>query len=310
MTLSQDTIVAVATPPGRGGVGIVRASGPAVPVLALQLLGSMPPPRSARFTSFTDSDGSVLDRGIAIYFPAPASFTGEDVLELQAHGSPVVLDLLLRRMLALGARLARPGEFSERAFHNDKLDLVQAEAVADLIAASTERAVRSAMRSLQGEFSQRIQGLVDVLADLRVYVEAAIDFVDEDIEFLRQGQIGERLRGLLDDLASIRRTARQGCLLQEGLTVVIAGKPNAGKSSLLNCLAGRDAAIVTEIAGTTRDVLREYIQIDGLPLHVVDTAGLRESTDAIEREGIRRAREAIAQADHILVMQDDREPVG
>jgi tRNA modification GTPase len=307
---SEDTIVAVATPPGRGGVGIVRASGPAVPAFAAALLGALPPPRQAKFSRFRDGDGSVLDSGIALYFPAPASLTGEDVLELQAHGSPVVLDLLLRRLLGLGARLARPGEFSERAFLNDKLDLIQAEAVADLIAASTERAARSAQRSLQGEFSRRIHGLVDALAELRAYVEVTIDFVDEDIDFLEHGQIGDRLQNLLAELDGIRRTARQGCLLQEGLTLVIAGKPNAGKSSLLNCLAGRDAAIVTEIAGTTRDLLREYIQLDGLPLHVVDTAGLRESGDLIEREGIRRAREAIAQADHILLMEDDREPLG
>jgi len=306
--VSQDTIVAVATPPGRGGVGIVRVSGPAVPDLTLVLLGSMPPARQARFASFRDADGSLLDRGIAIHFPAPASLTGEDVLELQAHGSPVVLDLLLRRVLALGARLARPGEFSERAFLNGKLDLAQAEAVADLIAASTERAARSALRSLQGEFSRRVQALVDALTELRAYVEAAIDFVDEDIEFLAQGRIEQRLQQLLALLEGIRRTARQGCLLQEGLTLVIAGKPNAGKSSLLNCLAGRDAAIVTEIAGTTRDLLREFIQIDGLPLHVVDTAGLRESDDVIEREGVRRARAALAHADHILWLQDDREP--
>lgn len=307
MPPDQDTIVAVATPPGRGGVGIVRASGPAVPDLAAALLGALPAPRQAKFSAFRDTDGSVLDTGIALYFPAPASFTGEHVLELQAHGSPVVLDLLLRRLLSLGARLARPGEFSERAFLNDKLDLVQAEAVADLIAASTERAARSAQRSLQGEFSRLIHGLVDALADLRAYVEVTIDFVDEDIDFLEHGQIEQRLCRLLEDLDTIRRSARQGFLLREGLTLVIAGKPNAGKSSLLNWLAGRDAAIVTDIAGTTRDLLRESIQIDGLPLHVVDTAGLRETGDLIEQEGVRRAREAIAQADHILLVQDDRE---
>lgn len=307
MNSTSDTIAAVATPSGRGGVGVIRISGDKVPVVARSILGRLPEPRKACFQAFLDASGAILDSGIALYFPAPASFTGEDVLELQAHGSPVVLDMLLRCLLALGVRLARPGEFSERAFLNDKLDLAQAEAVADLISASTERAARSAQRSLQGEFSRQIDRMVEALVELRQYVEAAIDFVDEDIDFLAEGAIQQKLKALAERLESIQATARQGRLLRDGLTLVIVGKPNVGKSSLLNHLAGRDAAIVTEIAGTTRDLLREYIQIDGLPLHVVDTAGLRDSDDPVEREGMRRAREALAQADGILLMLDDRE---
>jgi tRNA modification GTPase len=305
---SLDTIAAIATPPGRGGVGILRISGDAVPAVMMAVLGRAPPPRHAHFGPFFDADGGVLDAGLALYFPAPRSFTGEDVLELHAHGSPVLLDLLLRRVLGLGARLARPGEFSERAFLNDKLDLAQAEAIADLIASTTAEAARSAARSLQGEFSRRIHGLVDALIELRLYIEASIDFTDEDIDLLSEGHIAERLHGLLETLAAVRRAARQGRLLRDGMTVVIAGRPNAGKSSLLNRLAGREAAIVTEIAGTTRDTLREYLQIDGLPLHVVDTAGLRDSEDIVEREGIRRARHEIEKADRVLLMIDARCP--
>jgi tRNA modification GTPase len=241
-----------------------------------------------------------------LYFPAPRSFTGEDVLELQGHGSPVALDLLLQRLLKLGVRLARPGEFSERAFLNDKIDLAQAEAIADLIDSSTAQAARSAQRSLQGEFSRLIDALVEELIQLRLYVEAAIDFVDEDIDFLAEGDIQHKLNDLTARLEQIQHSAKQGQVLRDGLTVVIAGKPNAGKSSLLNQLAGREAAIVTDIAGTTRDLLREYIQIDGMPLHIIDTAGLREGADVVEREGIRRAREAIAKADLVLLMIDDR----
>ncbi len=305
----QDSIVAIATPCGRGGVGVIRVSGGRVAAVIAALLGKPLQARRAHFLPFLDADGSVLDSGLALYFPAPHSFTGEDVLELQGHGSPLVLDLLLRRILSLGGvRLARPGEFSERAFLNDKIDLAQAEAIADLIDSGTEQAARSAQRSLQGEFSRLIDTLVEELIQLRLYVEAAIDFVDEDIDFLGEGAIQEKLAGLLRRLEHIQRTAKQGCVLRDGLTVVIAGRPNAGKSSLLNSMAGREAAIVTEIAGTTRDLLREYVQIDGMPLHIVDTAGLREGADLVEREGIRRAREAIAKADLVLLMIDDRWP--
>lgn len=307
-TLSRDTIAAIATPPGRGGIGVIRASGDAVPDLMREVLRKELEPRYAHYGRFYDQDGSVLDTGIALYFPSPHSFTGEDILELHAHGGPVVLDLLLRRVLSLGVRLARPGEFSERAFLNDKIDLAQAEAIADLIESTTEQAARSAQRSLEGEFSAQIHKLVEALIELRQYVEASIDFVDEDIDFLSEGRIAEKLAELRAALRHIRHSARQGCLLREGMTVVIAGRPNAGKSSLLNQLAGREAAIVTEIAGTTRDTLREHIQIDGMPLHVVDTAGLRESEDVVEREGIRRAQTEIGKADRLLLLIDDRTP--
>jgi tRNA modification GTPase len=303
----SDTIAAIATPSGRGGIGVIRISGPLIPLIARAVLGKVPKPRRAQFLSFLDADGSDIDHGIVLYFPSPHSFTGEDVLELQSHGSPVVLDLLLRRLITLGARLARPGEFSERAFHNDKLDLIQAEAIADLINASTERAARSAQRSLQGEFSRQVNELVETLIRLRQYVEAAIDFVDEDIDLLTDGAIEQQLRTLLGQLESIQSSARQGRLLRDGLTLVITGKPNVGKSSLLNRLTGRDVAIVTDIAGTTRDLLREYIQIDGLPLHIIDTAGLCDSSDPVEQEGMRRAREALKLADGVLLMVDDRE---
>ena len=305
----EDTIAAIATPPGRGGVGVIRVSGGRVADIVAAMLGKPAlRPRRAYFLTFLDADGAALDSGLALYFPAPHSFTGEDVLELHGHGSPVALDLLLRRVLSLGARLARPGEFSERAFLNGKIDLAQAEAIADLIASGTEQAARSAQRSLQGEFSQLVDALVEELIQLRLYVEAAIDFTDEDIDFLAAGAILQKLTGLAGRLREIQYTAGQGRVLRDGLTVVIAGRPNAGKSSLLNCLAGREAAIVTDIAGTTRDLLRETIQIDGMPLHIVDTAGLREGADAVEREGIRRAREAIGQADLVLLMMDDRWP--
>ncbi|MDD5034156.1 MAG: tRNA uridine-5-carboxymethylaminomethyl(34) synthesis GTPase MnmE, partial [Methylococcaceae bacterium] len=305
---AKDTIAAVSTPMGKGGIGVIRISGARVGELVRELLGRALEPRRAHFLPFLDADGSTLDSGLVLYFPSPHSFTGEDVLELQGHGSPVVMDLLLKRLLSLGVRLARPGEFSERAFLNDKIDLAQAEAIADLIESSTEQAARSAQRSLQGEFSRQIDELVEALIHLRLDAEAAIDFVDEDIDFLGEGAIAEKLEGLLGRLEDIRRCAKQGCVLRDGLTVVIAGRPNAGKSSLLNSLAGREAAIVTEIEGTTRDLLREYIQINGMPLHVIDTAGLRESADLIEQEGVRRARQAIARADRILLMMDDRFP--
>ena len=302
---STDTIAAIATATGRAGVGIIRVSGPAVSDVATAVLGKLPKARHAEYLPFLANDGEVLDQGIALYFPGPNSFTGEDVLELQGHGGPVLLDMLLRRVIALPAvRIARPGEFSERAFLNDKLDLAQAEAIADLIDASSEQAARSAMQSLQGEFSARIHALVEKVIHLRIYVEAAIDFPDEEIDFLSDGKVATDLAAIIDDLASVQRQATQGSILREGMRVVIAGRPNAGKSSLLNALAGREAAIVTEIAGTTRDVLREHIHIDGMPLHIIDTAGLREASDQVEQIGIERAWQEIAQADRVLFMVD------
>jgi tRNA modification GTPase len=284
----------------------VRVSGADVPVLAERLLGRLPEPRLAELHTFTDAQAEVIDEGLILYFPAPHSFTGEHVLELHGHGGPVVLDLLLSRTLELGARQARPGEFSERAFLNDKLDLAQAEAIADLIDSSTVSAARAATRSLQGEFSQRVHALTDALIGLRTFVEAAIDFPDEEIDFLGDGEVRLRLHGVSDQLCRLLDSTRQGCLLRDGMTVVLAGQPNVGKSSLLNRLAGRDAAIVTPVAGTTRDVLREHIQIDGMPLHIIDTAGLRDSDDPVEQEGVRRAWTQIEQADRILLVMDDQ----
>jgi tRNA modification GTPase len=301
---SNETIAAIATPVGNGGVGVIRVSGPQAKNIGVAISGKTLSPRTAIFTAFLDENRKAIDLGILLYFPSPKSYTGEDVLELQAHGGSVVLNMLLKRLLALGARPARPGEFTERAFLNNKLDLTQAEAVADLIESNTEQAVRSAQRSLQGFFSEQIQELMTELTELRVYIEAAIDFVEEEIDFLGDGVIENRLLQLIVRIEQIQRSARQGRLLREGMTVVLAGKPNAGKSSLLNALVGHDAAIVTEIAGTTRDVLRECIQIDGMPLHIIDTAGLRESTNAVEREGIRRARQEIGKADKIFLLID------
>jgi len=303
-----ETIAAVATAQGRGGVGIVRVSGPLAGTLAQAICQRELQPRYAHYGPFFADAQQVLDEGLALYFPGPNSFTGEDVLELQGHGGPVVLDLLLRRCVQLGARLARPGEFSERAFLNDKLDLAQAEAIADLIEASSEQAARNALRSLQGEFSRRVHGLTERLISLRIYVEAAIDFPEEEIDFLADGHVLSLLDGVRADLAGVLREAGQGALLRDGMTVVIAGRPNAGKSSLLNALAGREAAIVTEIAGTTRDVLREHIHIDGMPLHVVDTAGLRDTEDQVERIGVERALKAIGEADRILLVVDATAP--
>lgn len=301
----DDTIAAITTPPGRGGVGIVRISGADLQTMAAKITQKALQPRVATLTDFLTHDGESIDTGLAIWFPAPHSYTGEDVLELQGHGGPAVLDLLLARSLELGARLARPGEFTERAYLNDKLDLAQAEAVADLIEADSAEAARAAIHSLQGDFSKRIQALVNGLTDLRVHVEAAIDFPEEEIDFLADGQIQNKLESIIADLADVRAKARQGSLLREGMTLVIVGRPNVGKSSLLNRLAGYDAAIVTDIAGTTRDVLRESISIDGLPLHIIDTAGLHDSADPIEQEGIRRARAEIDKADRLLLIVDD-----
>jgi tRNA modification GTPase len=305
---NTDTIVAVATPPGRGGIGIVRMSGPAVRHIADSVTGGLPSPRVARFARFRDADGSVIDEGIALFFPGPASFTGEDVLELQGHGGPIVMDMLLGRLIALGARRAEPGEFSRRAFLNDKLDLAQAEAVADLIDSRTRAAARSAVRSLSGEFSRQVHALVDAMTRLRVYVEAAIDFPEEEIDFLADERIGQDLEGLIVQVDTLLRRAHTGQLLRDGMTLVIAGRPNAGKSSLLNALTGQDSAIVTEVPGTTRDLLREQIDIDGLPVQVIDTAGIRASDDVVEQEGVRRAREQIARADHALWVYDGSLP--
>ncbi|MDP0107539.1 tRNA uridine-5-carboxymethylaminomethyl(34) synthesis GTPase MnmE [Glaesserella parasuis] len=304
----KETIAAQATPIGRGGIGILRVSGPIATEVAQAVLGKCPKPRIADYLPFKDEDGTVLDQGIALFFKAPHSFTGEDVLELQGHGGQVILDLLLNRILKVkGVRIARAGEFSEQAFLNNKLDLAQAEAIADLIDATSEQAARSALKSLQGEFSNKINELVDSVIYLRTYVEAAIDFPDEEIDFLVDGKIEAKLNEIIAQLANVRQEAKQGTILREGMKVVIAGKPNAGKSSLLNALAGREAAIVTDIAGTTRDVLREHIHIDGMPLHIIDTAGLREASDEVEKIGIKRAWDEIEQADHVLLMIDSNE---
>ncbi|GAB4357869.1 MAG: tRNA uridine-5-carboxymethylaminomethyl(34) synthesis GTPase MnmE [Methylohalobius crimeensis] len=304
----DDTIAAPATAPGRGAVAMVRVSGPDLSSLAAELTGrSRLAPRYAHYVRFLAEDKQVIDRGLALYFPAPRSYTGEDMLELHCHGSPVVVESLLKRLMQLGARMAQPGEFSRRAFLNGKLDLAQAEAVAALIESTSEQAARAAQRSLEGEFSHRIEGLVEALTAIRVQVEASIDFSDEDIDWLAEGAVLAGLERIIRDVDELNRRAFQGRLLEEGMTVVIAGRPNAGKSSLLNRLAERETAIVTDVAGTTRDLLRERIQIDGMPLHVIDTAGLREGGDVVEREGIRRALDAMQNADAILLVVDSRE---
>jgi tRNA modification GTPase len=299
-----DTIVAAATPPGRGGIGIVRLSGPKVPELAAVILGELPIPRRATFARFLDAHQEPVDAGLALFFPAPHSYTGEHVLELHGHGGPLVVEALVARAVELGARRAQPGEFTQRAFLNDKLDLAQAEAIADLIDAGSREAVRAAMRSLQGEFSTMVRGLTDAVIELRTYVEAAIDFPEEEIDFLADRQLAERFQNVREHFAGVEQSARQGRLLREGMTVVIAGRPNAGKSSLLNRLAGYDAAIVTPIPGTTRDIVRERINIDGMPLHVLDTAGLRQGGDEVEAEGIRRAQAEMHRADRLLFVID------
>jgi tRNA modification GTPase len=304
----MDTIVAIATPPGIGGIGIVRVSGDETAGIAKAMLGDVPGPRKATLASFRDAAGTELDTGIALYFAAPASFTGEDVLELHAHGGPRVLASLVEAAVALGARRAEPGEFTKRAFLNDKLDLAQAEAVADLIASGSAQAVRAALHSLGGRFSREVDALAEMLARLRMHVEAAIDFPEEEIDFLSDSALAARLDACAAAFAALGERAEAGRVLRDGLRVVIAGAPNAGKSSLLNLLSGEETAIVTEIAGTTRDVLRERIDIDGLVVELVDTAGLREDPDRIEAEGIRRAREALANADAVLWIEDASAP--
>ena len=306
MSQERETIAAVATAPSRGGIGVVRVSGPRAKAVAITLSGREPAPRHAHYGPFHADDGEVIDEGLMLFFPGPHSFTGEDVLELQGHGGPVVMDMLLQRCIALGVRLARPGEFSERAFLNDKLDLAQAEAIADLIEASSAQAARNAVRSLQGEFSRRVHELNEKLIQLRIYVEAAIDFPEEEIDFLADGRVLALLQAVRQELTDVMREAGQGALLREGMSVVIAGRPNAGKSSLLNALAGREAAIVTDIPGTTRDLLREHIQVDGMPLHIIDTAGLRHTDDQVERIGVERAIKALEDADRVLLVVDSQ----
>jgi len=303
---ASDTIAAIATAPGRGAVGILRLSGPDADRIACKLCVTLPEPRRARLRKLRDADGEVVDEGLVLYFPGPDSFTGEHVVELQGHGGPLVLAILLASACAAGARLARPGEFSERAFLNGRLDLAQAESIADLIDAGSHAAVRAASRSLQGEFSARVSALVDALTSLRADLEAALDFADEDVPWLSSSQMRLRLDGLQRGLADVRRAAVQGRRLRDGLTVAIGGQPNVGKSTLLNRLAGAEAAIVSPIAGTTRDVLREHLTLDGLPVTVLDTAGLRDSDDPIEKIGIERARRAIEQAEVLLYLVDDR----
>ncbi|WP_407275852.1 tRNA uridine-5-carboxymethylaminomethyl(34) synthesis GTPase MnmE [Halothiobacillus sp. DCM-1] len=309
MSPSADTIAAIATAPGRGGVGIIRISGPRAKEIAEAITAQLPPERYARHTVFRDPDTkAILDDGLLIFFKGPHSYTGEDVVELQGHGGSAVLDLVLHACLRQGARLARPGEFTERAFLNGRIDLTQAEAVADLIDANHASAAQAAQRALQGQFGQRIQTIVDDLIQLRVYIESALDFAEEDIDFLADQQLVERIQALIQQINRLETETAQGVLIRDGLTIAIIGAPNAGKSSLLNRLTGEDLAIVTSIAGTTRDVLRAAIHLDGLPLHLVDTAGLRQSNDPIEQEGIRRAHQEIQNAQAILWLQDDHDP--
>ncbi|MGB6030952.1 MAG: tRNA uridine-5-carboxymethylaminomethyl(34) synthesis GTPase MnmE [Rhodanobacter sp.] len=301
-TETTDTIAAIASAPGAAGVGVLRVSGPAAPAIAQTLLGRAPQPRHAHFAAFRDGAGELIDRGLLLYFPAPASYTGEPVLELQGHGSAVLLDALLRRCCELGARLARPGEFTERAFLNGKLDLAQAEAVADLIAARSQAGARAALQSMEGVFSRKVGALLQALIALRVHIEAAIDFPEEEIDFLADPAITAQLAKLRRELADLLREAQRGVRLNDGLKVAIIGRPNAGKSSLLNALAGSDRAIVTPIAGTTRDVLRESLSLDGIVLELADTAGLRDTEDEVEREGVRRAHGELQRADVALLV--------
>ena len=302
--MHADTIAAIATAPGRGGVGIIRICGKNAYSIATKVTESTLKPRHAHFLPFFDHSQNILDQGIALYFKAPHSYTGEDIVELQAHGGPIILNLILQSVIHYGARLARPGEFTERAYLNDKIDLTQAEAIADMIDAFSEQAAKSAIRSLQGEFSNRVNQLLDNLINLRMHVEAAIDFPEEEIDFLADDKITQMLEHVMNTLQQTINSSKQGALLRDGIEIVIAGKPNAGKSSLLNRLSGKESAIVTEIEGTTRDTLREYIQIDGLPVHIIDTAGLRSSEDIVEAQGIKRALDAMKKADHILLVAD------
>ena len=305
-----DTIAAIATALGRGAVGVIRVSGAGVPQIAQSMLGHLPPPRVAQVAHFLGSDGDSIDQGLALYFPAPASYTGEHVLELQGHGGILVLDLLLKRLLELGCRMAKPGEFSERAFLNGKIDIAQAEAIADLIDAGSAAAARAAVRSMQGQFSAHVNALQAQITELRTLVEAAIDFPDEELDFLPGSVLGDRIAKIFIGFDGIFAAARQGALLREGLNVVIAGKPNAGKSSLLNRLAGDEIAIVTEQPGTTRDVLRQQVHLDGLPVNLIDTAGLRATADVVEAEGVRRAVAELGRADRVLYMLDAAASVG
>lgn len=305
MEAPVSTIVAQATPPGRGGVGIVRVSGPLASYLAKKITHRTSfLARKAYFSSFFDETNQVVDQGLVIYFKAPHSFTGDDVVEFQGHGSPFVLDKLIKICVHFGAQLARPGEFSERAYLNNKLDLVQAEAIADLIAANSSTAARMAVRSLQGDFSTKINALNHTLINLRLYVEAAIDFPQEEIDFLSDGHIKNTLQRIIEDICLIRTLSSQGAIIREGLSIVIAGRPNAGKSTLINQLSQRDVAIVTDIPGTTRDVMRQAIMLDDIPLNIIDTAGLHASEDAVEQEGIKRAWQELKQADCVLMLID------
>ena len=306
--MANEVIAAIATPPGRGGIGVVRISGPRLESLLRALVNIAVTPRRAARADFRSADGNVIDQGLVLYFPAPHSYTGEDVIELQAHGGPMVLQLLLKRCLELGARIAEPGEFTKRAFLNDKLDLAQAESVADLIDASTAEAARCALRSLQGEFSQRIEAMVQALIELRMLVEATLDFPEEDVEFLEQAGAHAKLEHVRERLTQTLAASRQGRLLREGLHVVLAGQPNVGKSSLMNCLAGADLAIVTDVPGTTRDAIRETINVRGIPLHMIDTAGLRKPRDPVEKIGISKTWDAIAIADLVLWVSDATRP--
>lgn len=310
LPIANDTIAAIATAPGAGGIGVVRVSGPLAASIAAQILGHCPPPRHAAYLSFLQADGVLIDRGIAIFFPNPHSYTGEDVLELQAHGGTALMQILLARCIECGARHAMAGEFTQRAYLNDKLDLAQAEAVADLINASTEEAARSAVRSLSGEFSNAVQDLLHQLIDLRMYVEACLDFPEEEIDFITQGRVLEKLQQNQVTLQRIFHQAKQGALLREGMNVVLIGQPNVGKSSLLNALSGEEVAIVTPIAGTTRDTIKNVIQILGVPLHIIDTAGLRETEDTVEQFGIARTWKAIASAHVALLLVDSQHGIG
>jgi tRNA modification GTPase len=302
--VQQDTIAAIATPAGRGGVGIVRVSGRDTREIGKTVIGSLPQPRQAQLATFTEANGDAIDQGIALFFAGPHSFTGEDVLELQGHGGPVVMHMLLDRIIACGARLAQPGEFSQRAFLNDKIDLTQAEAIADLIDSVSRRAAKSAVKSLQGRFSERIHVLDEQVVRLRMYIEAAIDFPEEEVDFLADSHIEIALAEIEAELVETEQQTQQGALLREGITLVFAGRPNAGKSSLMNHYSGRETSIVTNVPGTTRDIVNEYIHLDGVPLRLVDTAGLRDSDDLVEKEGIRRARQEIMQADIIMLLID------